>query len=159
MQKKDQSPLSVVLIDDNDQVRKLFVNLLKYADRIRVVGEACDGIEAQAVLSETKPDIALVDVSMPNMNGIELVSWMAKELPTIKAIMLSSEDTEEYISQSLNSGALGYALKNTQFNGLLEGIYRAQDGTNIQQFSTSKQAVDSWQNRSEMILLAQIKRQ
>ncbi len=156
MQTSEQSTLKVVLIDDNEHVRKLFVNLLTYAESISVVGEASDGIEAQPLLRETKPDIALVDVSMPNMNGIELVSWISSELPDIKAIMLSSEDNEEYISQSLNSGALGYALKNTQFEGLLNGIYIAQKGDNIQQFSTAKEAIDSWTERRASILLADI---
>lgn len=114
--------INVVLVDDHDVVRAGIKEFLSRSDKICVIGEARDGIEAQEVISHKKPNIVLVDIQMPNLGGIELTGWINQTYPNIKIMILSSHNDDEYIMESIRAGANGYSLKNTSPAKLIETI-------------------------------------
>jgi DNA-binding NarL/FixJ family response regulator len=117
-------PLRIVLADDHALVRAGFRALLaRFADFV-VVGEASNGHEALQLLQALVPAVALVDISMPTLNGLEMTARATKEYPRTRIIILSMHADEEYVHQALASGAAGYLLKNGN-EGELELAVRA----------------------------------
>lgn len=120
--------ISVALIDDHDLVREGTRQYLERSDLITVVGQASDGVSAQAVLLEHSPDVAVVDIKMPNQTGIELTSWIRNNCPDIKVIVLSAYDDDPYIVAALEAGASGYLLKNTSPIQLIRAVETVAEG-------------------------------
>lgn len=126
-------PIRVLLADDHVVVRAGICSLLESLDGVEVVGQASNGHEAlrllearasQAAMSRLKTDIAILDISMSGMNGLEAAGHIKRLHPETRVIMLSMHDSEEYVKQALNAGASGYLLKESGFNEL-EGALRA----------------------------------
>ncbi|MCS6320024.1 MAG: response regulator transcription factor [Nitrospira sp.] len=103
--------IRVLLAEDHTLVRAGFRVLLEKLDGILVVGEVSDGREALKVSKEIVPDVVLMDIAMPGMNGLEATSRMRQECPRTKVLMLSMYTTEEYLKEALRAGASGYLLK------------------------------------------------
>ncbi len=120
--------ISVVLVDDHDLVRAGTRQYLDRAEHISVVGEATDGIDGQRVIQETQPDVAIIDIKMPNQGGIELTRWVRGTFPDTKVIMLSAYDDDPYIIAALEVGANGYVLKNTSPAKLIHAVETVIDG-------------------------------
>jgi DNA-binding NarL/FixJ family response regulator len=118
------SALKIVLADDHALVRAGFRALLLLFTDFAVVGEADDGHKALRLIHELDPDIALMDISMPSLNGLEATARVTKEHPRTRVIILSIHSDEEYVRQALASGAAGYLLK-TASEGELELAVRA----------------------------------
>jgi DNA-binding NarL/FixJ family response regulator len=106
------SVLRILLADDHALVRAGIRLLLESLSEIEVVGEAADGHEALRLVAERHPDLALVDVSMPGLNGLEMTMRAVKEHPRLRVLILSMHADEEYVRQALRAGAAGYLLKN-----------------------------------------------
>ncbi len=103
--------IKIILVDDHFMVRDGIRAILEEEDEYKVIGEASNGKDAIALVASIKPDIAICDIRMPEMSGIEMVQNMQElKLPT-KFVMLSMHDSDEYILQSINAGADGYLLK------------------------------------------------
>ena len=117
-----EKQITVVLVDDHDLVRAGTRQYLERGATIEVVGEAGDGLAAQRVLTDLTPQIALVDIEMPNQGGIELARWVSANLPDVHVIMLSAYDDDPYIMAALEAGAKGYVLKNTSPAKLIEAV-------------------------------------
>jgi DNA-binding NarL/FixJ family response regulator len=118
------STVRIVLADDHTIVRAGFRALLGRFPDVEVVGEASNGHEALRLIRELEPDLALVDISMPELNGLETTARAAKQCPRTRVIILSMHSDEEYVRQGLASGAAGYLLKNAS-EGELELAVRA----------------------------------
>ncbi len=103
--------LRVALADDHALVRAGVRALLDNLPGVKVVGEAGDGIEALRIIARTSPDIALIDLAMPNMDGIHVLEHMATSFPAVKVIILSIHRGEEFVTQALRAGAAGYLVK------------------------------------------------
>ncbi|MBP8117147.1 MAG: response regulator transcription factor [Nitrospira sp.] len=103
--------IRVLLAEDHTLVRAGFRALLEKLDGILVVGEVSDGREALKVSKEIVPDVVLMDIAMPGMNGLEATSRMRQECPRTKVLMLSMYTNEEYLKEALRAGASGYLLK------------------------------------------------
>jgi DNA-binding NarL/FixJ family response regulator len=103
--------IRVLLADDHALVRAGIRALLQNLAGIEVVGEADDGREALRLIDELRPDVVLMDIAMPGLNGLEAAARVAKEFPDVRVIMLSMHANEEYVLQALRSGAAGYLLK------------------------------------------------
>lgn len=120
--------ISVVLADDHVIVRNGIKALLEAEKGIAVIGEASDGREALQVIQELQPDIVIMDIRMPVMNGIEA----AKEIPNYsektRSLILSMHENEEYILQAIECGASGYLLKDTERSEFVKAIYEVADG-------------------------------
>jgi DNA-binding NarL/FixJ family response regulator len=106
--------MRVVLADDHALIRAGLRALLQSLDGVQVVGEASNGHEALEVIERQQPDIVLMDIAMPGLNGLEAATRIAKQWPTVRVIMLSMHANEEYIRQALSAGAAGYILKGAE---------------------------------------------
>jgi len=107
------SSLRVLLADDHALVRAGMRALLAELPGIEVVAETGDGREALRLVRERKPDIALLDISMPELNGLEVVGRIARDHPNTRAIILSMHGDDESVRRALVAGAAGYLLKNS----------------------------------------------
>jgi|SRR5450830_202059 DNA-binding NarL/FixJ family response regulator len=104
-------PIRVVLADDHSLFRAGLRSLLLATPGIQVVGEASEGREALKLIRHERPDVAIVDISMPGLQGLELAAVLHEELPQVRVIILSMHSSEEYVRRALKSGAAGYLLK------------------------------------------------
>jgi DNA-binding NarL/FixJ family response regulator len=103
--------IRVLLADDHELVRAGIRALLEKIESVTVAGEASDGYEVLQFLRREQPDVLLLDISMPRLNGMETLARIGKEFPLIRVIVLSVHQTSEYLWQAINGGAAGYLLK------------------------------------------------
>ena len=121
-------PISVVLADDQALMRMGFRMVLEAEDDINVVGEASDGTAALAQAKALNPDVILMDVRMPGMNGIEATERIAQECPGTRVLILTTFDLDEYAFAGLRAGASGFLLKDTRPTELAEAIRTVASG-------------------------------
>lgn len=114
--------IRLFIADDHTIVRKGFVRLLSLYREIEVVGEAGDGMHAVKMVREIEPDIVLMDIGMPILNGLEATQRIKRDLPKVRVIILTAHDSEQYIHRVIRSGAHGYLLKNIDADALFEAI-------------------------------------
>ena len=112
----------MLLADDHPVVRKGLADLLRERPEIDLVGEASDGEEAVALARETKPDVVLMDVSMPNLNGIEATRYITAEMPNVRVIGLSMHEEEDMPRAMREAGATVYLSKTTASETLVDAI-------------------------------------
>ena len=120
--------IRVLLVDDHEVLRSGLRYLLDVVDYIEVVGEASNGIEAVEMCGELKPDVVLMDIMMPEMNGIESTKKIKEQHPKIQVIVLSSSIEEEMIHDALEVGAVSYLTKNISSEELTTAIKNANEG-------------------------------
>ena len=121
-------PVSVVLADDQALMRMGFRMVLDAEEGIEVVGEAADGHAALAQARALRPDVILMDVRMPGMNGIEATERIAQECPSTRVLILTTFDLDEYAFAGLRAGASGFLLKDTRPTELAEAIRTVASG-------------------------------
>jgi DNA-binding NarL/FixJ family response regulator len=119
--------VSVLVIEDHVVFGKALVRLLTEKANVDVAGVVRSGEEALEQLQTLSVDLVLVDVSLPNMNGIELVTTIHEQFPHLLCLMLSGHLTPFYVQRSLDAGARGYVLKD-DIPGVIEGVQRVLDG-------------------------------
>ena len=120
--------ISVVLADDHTVVRQGLRALLEAEDDIVVVGEAEDGQQAVQIVSEHHPDVALLDIAMPNLNGLQAARQIRKQSPKTSIIMLSMYLDEEFVYEVIQLGASGYLLKQSAMSDVLRAIREVHSG-------------------------------
>jgi DNA-binding NarL/FixJ family response regulator len=120
--------ITVLVAEDHTIVRQGLRHILDTSDEIRVVGEAENGRHAVKLAKELKPDIALIDVAMPLLNGLEAVKQMRRDSPNTKVLILSSYDDDRFIDESVSAGASGYLLKHSAANDLFKAIHEVSQG-------------------------------
>jgi len=118
----------IVLADDHALVRDGIRSLLETESDLEVIGEASNGKEAIDLVAEVDPDILIIDIRMPVMNGIDAVAELTKSKSPVKTIILSMHDSEEYILKSISSGANGYLLKDTDKSEFIKAIHTVREG-------------------------------
>ena len=119
----------IMLVDDHVLFRKGVAALLASRSDIQVVGEASDGLEAIEVARSTFPDIILMDIGMPNCNGLEATRHIKREMPHIQIVMLTVSDDDQHLFEAIKSGAQGYLLKDlepSQLYLMIESISRGE---------------------------------
>jgi DNA-binding NarL/FixJ family response regulator len=133
----------VLLVDD----QVLFVQSLKTvletdADDIAVVGIGYDGRDALRLACELRPDVALIDVRMPDMDGVEAVRRIARESPSVRAVMLTTFDDDEYVHSALRHGAVGYLLKDIPPAELVASIRAIKEGAVLMSPAIARRLVE-----------------
>ena len=123
-----ESVVKVMLVDDHILVLEGIRARLEQEKGIDVVGQATDGLEALERVKDLKPDVIMMDVSMPNMNGIETTKIFQERYPDLKVLILSMHDNREYISQLMFHGAKGYILKDVSVEEMVSAIRTVTDG-------------------------------
>jgi two-component system, NarL family, response regulator NreC len=134
----------VVLADDHVVVRKGLCSLLNDEDNIRVIGEASDGRQAIATVQELNPDVLVVDVSMPLLNGLEVTRQIQKLCPAVRVVVLTMHDTEQHVLAALRAGAFGYVLKQSAPEELVLAIRAAFRGEPFLSPSVSRRVIDRY---------------
>ncbi len=123
--------IRVLLVDDHTLFRSGIKSLLQRNDDFEVVGEAGDGLEGIKRVRSLKPDVALLDLHMPGVSGLEAVKLITEEMPEVRVLMLTvSEDAQDLVD-ALRGGASGYLLKNIETDALTDAIRRAARGESI----------------------------
>jgi DNA-binding NarL/FixJ family response regulator len=103
--------IRLVIADDHTLVRAGICALMRNFSGVEIVAEADDGLAALRLIKAHKPDVAMVDIGMPKLNGIDLAARVSRECPEVRVLILSMHATEEYVTQALQAGAAGYLIK------------------------------------------------
>ena len=120
--------ISIVLVDDHSIVRDGIKYLLEEDENLVVIGEGSNGFEAIELVKNLQPDLLIIDVRMPEMNGIEAVKQINNTPTNTKSIVLSMHDSEEYILESIEAKAMGYLLKDASKAEVLKAIHTVHNG-------------------------------
>jgi len=134
-------PLRVLLADDHVLVRAGIHSLLNQLDGIDVVGEASNGREALELVEMHRPGVVLMDIDMPELNGLDATARIVSRFPSVRVIILSVHGTEEHVLQALRAGAAGYLLKNISPAELDHAIRSVNEGNNHITDSVAKHVV------------------
>lgn len=118
----------IFIVDDHQIIRDGLKALLSDENDIDIIGEASNASEAIEKIKTMLPDILIADISMPEMNGIEMARIICNQLPQIKVLIISMHDNEDYINQALDAGASGYLLKDSSKEELLKAIKALENG-------------------------------
>lgn len=146
------TPITVVVADDQALVRAGFRVLVDSADDLMVVGEADNGATAVQVVSATRPDVVLMDVRMPSMDGIEATRRITQSATTAatKVIILTTFDLDEYVYDALRAGASGFLLKDTPTDDLLAAIRIVAAGDALLAPSITRRLIAEFAGRPEV---------
>jgi two-component system, NarL family, response regulator NreC len=136
--------IRILLAEDHTIVRQGLARLLMDQPDIEVVGEATDGRSAIEKALELKPDVVIMDIAMPFMNGIEAAKRIRKQLPTIKILILSMYSQEHYVHELLEAGISGYLLKDSSGGDIIRAIHAAMKDETFLSPSISKMVVESY---------------
>ncbi len=117
--------IKLLIVDDHPVVRRGLADIFERTEDIQVVGLASDGVEAVTMSLKHEPDVVLMDLSMPNMDGMEATRFLLKSCPDSRVVMLSSFSGKERVKEALRSGAVGYLLKDTPADELIAGVRNA----------------------------------
>jgi len=121
----------VLIVDDQTLFRAGLARLLEADERVSVVGEAVDGVEAVQLAKTLKPDVVLMDIKMPNVDGIEATRRILADNPLVKVLMLSTFDADNNVIQALKAGASGYVLKDSQAKAIVSSILAVVAGERV----------------------------
>jgi two-component system, NarL family, response regulator NreC len=141
-------PIRIVLADDHVLVRQGLKALLE-REGFQVVAEASDGQEAVRHAASLQPDIAVMDISMPILNGLNAAREMSRSIPKTKIILLTQHDEGQYISEALDAGVKGYVLKNQVASDLLEAIRQVSRGQVYLSPGVSRGVMEAYHSKSE----------
>jgi DNA-binding NarL/FixJ family response regulator len=122
------TPITILLADDHKLVRQGLRTMLEARPDLKIVGEASDGAEALEMVARLQPDVILLDVMMPNLNGIEAARQMRQRGLKTRIVFLSMYANASYAVRALHSGALGYVIKDADFSEILQAVYHAAEG-------------------------------
>jgi DNA-binding NarL/FixJ family response regulator len=138
------SRIRVLVADDHTIVRQGLVTILQKAEDIEVVGEARDGAEAVESAVRTAPDVVVLDVSMPRLNGLEAARRIREALPKTRILVLTMHDDEEYVLKMVRAGASGYLVKDGAASELLDGIRALRRGEGFFGPAASRALAEAW---------------
>jgi two-component system response regulator NreC len=141
--------ISVLLADDHTLVRQGLRSMLATSPVIDIVGEASDGREAVAKAVELRPDVVIMDLAMPLLNGADATRQIRKQLPRTRVLILSMHSDDEYVFQVLTAGAAGYLIKDAELSDLLAAIQAIHEGHSYLSPAISRVVLDDYVQRAE----------
>ena len=116
------TPIRVLVADDHRMVREGLVSILEHSGEAHVVGQAADGIEAVQLAAALSPQVAIVDISMPRLNGLEVVRRLKEKSPSMGILVLTMHEEEEYVIHLVKAGADGFLLKDSATEELITAV-------------------------------------
>lgn len=143
--------ISVLLAEDHAIVRKGLRSLLAAEVGIEVVGEAEDGREAIEKASKLRPDVVVMDITMPGLNGLEATRQIKHRLPEVQVVVLTMHTAEEYIFQILRAGASGYVVKRAAPSELISAVRAAYRGESFLSPSVSRTVIEEYVRKAEAL--------
>ncbi|MBE7077497.1 MAG: response regulator transcription factor [Clostridiales bacterium] len=138
--------IRVLVVDDQKELADELALILQMDEDLNVVGTANDGFEALEKIPQEKPDVVLLDIRMPNMNGVVATSRIKTEYPYVKVLILTTFDDSDYILNAINNGASGYLLKDIGGDALIRAIKNAYEGDTILPSKIAKRITDAAKN-------------
>ncbi|MBQ8284116.1 MAG: response regulator transcription factor [Clostridia bacterium] len=135
--------IKVMVVDDQIDLANEIGNILKTDDTLEVVGVAADGFDALQKMKTSLPDVVLLDIRMPNMNGVVATRHIKTEYPDVKVVILTTFDDSDYILNAINNGASGYLLKDIGGNALIDAVKNAHAGDTILPAKIAKRIADA----------------
>lgn len=136
--------IKILIADDHEVVRDGLKNILISMGNVAITGEASNGEEAVKLYGSLKPDLVIMDISMPIMNGIDATRVIKENDPNARILVLTMHDNQEYLNQIIRSGAKGFVLKNTDKEELLEAVRAVSSGENFFSKDISKLIIDNY---------------
>jgi len=132
----------VLIVDDQTLFRTGLARLLDEDPRVEVVGQAVDGADALKKVAALKPDIVLMDLKMPNLDGVEATRRIVAEHPGVKVLILSTFDADSYVLQALRAGASGYVLKDSQPQAVVSSVLAVISGERVMANAVANRVLD-----------------
>jgi two-component system response regulator NreC len=136
--------IRIILADDHKLMRSGLRVLLEQQQDFAVVGEASDGREAVTLVNSQKPDVLVMDIGMPNLNGVEAAAQITQSHPEISIVMLSMHSDESYVLRALKAGAKGYLLKDSAETDLIRAVHSVAEGKSFFSPAVSKVLLDDY---------------
>ncbi|TKB69661.1 MAG: response regulator transcription factor [Nitrospira sp.] len=143
------SPIRILIVEDHALVRAGMKALLQKIEGIEVVGDMGDGLEAVKSVQMDAPDLVLMDIAMPGLNGLDATARIVKDSPTTRVILLSMYANEEYLQQALQVGASGYLLKGAELAELELALKTVARGEKYLTPAVVKYAIEAYREKSE----------
>ena len=141
--------ITTVLVDDHQIVRQGLRALLDDLDSCEIVGEASDGLTAVALIARLRPDIAILDVQLPDLNGLEVARRVREQSPKTRVIMLSMHADEPYVVDALRHGAAAYVLKGSASADLVAAVHAVMSGRRFLSAPLTERAIEAYASRTE----------
>ena len=135
--------IKVLVVDDQKELAEGIADILKTDKQLEVLGTACDGFDALEKLAQETADVVLLDIRMPNMNGVVATSRIKAEYPNAKVLILTTFDDSDYILNAINNGASGYLLKDIGGDALIRSVKNAHEGDTILPAKIARRIADA----------------
>ena len=135
--------IKVMVVDDQLDLAKEIAGVVETDASLEVVGIAADGFDALQKMPQNIPDVVLLDIRMPNMNGVVVTQRIKTEYPNVKVVILTTFDDSDYILNAINNGASGYLLKDIGGNALIDAIKNAHAGDTILPAKIARRIADA----------------
>ena len=135
--------IKVLVVDDQAELAEEIASVLRTDSGIKVLGTALDGFKALEKMQEALPDVVLLDIRMPNMNGVVATQRIKTEYPDVKVVILTTFDDSDYILNAINNGASGYLLKDIGGDALISAVKNAYAGDTILPAKIARRIADA----------------
>lgn len=135
--------IKVLVVDDQAELAEEIASVLKTDDEVEVLGTALDGFKALETMQKNLPDVVLMDIRMPNMNGVVATQRIKTEYPDVKVVILTTFDDSDYILNAINNGASGYLLKDISGDALISAVKNAHAGDTILPAKIARRIADA----------------
>ena len=142
-------PINLLIADDHSLFRKGIVNLLSETENIKIVAEAENGQEAIEQAKEVKPDVVLMDIGMPVLNGVQATDKLLTQMPHIKVIALSMHADPHYVREMLEAGVSGYLFKNCDYKELINAIETVYAGKKYLNEQTTEMVIQGYLDKNK----------
>ena len=142
------STIKVMVVDDQTELAEEIASVLRSDKGLEVVGLAADGFDALEKMKGAQPDVVLLDIRMPNMNGVVATRRIKEEYPQVKVVILTTFDDSDYILNAINNGASGYLLKDIGASALISAVKNAYEGDTILPAKIARRITDAAKNVS-----------